>query len=278
MAPVKFDDLAKTANDILNEDYQTSGFQFKAKQKTNWDGAVSTTTIDLWGAKDVKTPAKLSWKFPKPFGILGVCVDKLEMDKSGKFKLEMSADKGLHKVSDLKLETKSDLTDPAKATAGLIYTGIKDTQIKFETAPLNLQVCSFEVTRAIDKATLGIKGSLKNIQSPDLGVRVEYGKVVASLLVKDKFSTGAVNACVTANKDLKVALYANAASNKPPRMGLGLAYSVVKGTSVKAKIEDANQVSASVKHDLAAGFTVSAGGKYNIASGALDYGLSLSIE
>ena len=50
-----------------------------------------TTAIDLFPGKDatVQTPGKLTWRFPKPFGIAGFVIDKLEMDKGGKFKLEV---------------------------------------------------------------------------------------------------------------------------------------------------------------------------------------------
>merc|ERR1712083_661975 len=98
-----------------------------AKQKTNLDGAVVTTAVDLFG-KDCATPAKLTWKFPKPFGLSGICVDKLEMDKGGKFKFEAVVDKDMHSVKDLKLEIKSDLVDLTKATGGFTFTGIADTQ------------------------------------------------------------------------------------------------------------------------------------------------------
>ena len=44
---MKFDDLEKTSKEVLSDDYQTSGFQFKAKQKTSWQGSVVTTAVDL---------------------------------------------------------------------------------------------------------------------------------------------------------------------------------------------------------------------------------------
>merc|ERR1712032_1801951 len=81
----------------------------------------------------VQTPAKLSWKFPKPLGILGFSIDKFEMDKKGAMKLETSASKELHKIADLKVEGKSNITDIGSISAGLAYTGLKDTQIKCET-------------------------------------------------------------------------------------------------------------------------------------------------
>merc|ERR1719469_1854129 len=114
MAPVKFDDLAKATNEVLNDDYQLNGHQFQAKQKTSFEGAVVTTAVDLF-AKDCATPAKLTWKFPKPFGLAGVSIDKLEMDKAGKFKFEAAFDQAAHTVPDLKLEFKSDLVDVSKA-------------------------------------------------------------------------------------------------------------------------------------------------------------------
>jgi len=40
MAPVKFDDISKTAAEVLNDDFKTSGYEFKAKQKNKlgWCG------------------------------------------------------------------------------------------------------------------------------------------------------------------------------------------------------------------------------------------------
>merc|ERR1711972_457235 len=91
MAPVKFDDIPKVANEVLNDDYQVSGYVFKAKQKTSWGGSVLSTQVDLFQEK-CATPAKLAWKLPAPFGRTAFCVDKFEMDKGGKFKLEASSD------------------------------------------------------------------------------------------------------------------------------------------------------------------------------------------
>merc|ERR1712194_853813 len=88
--PVKFDDLSKVASSVLNDDYQTSGHVFKGKHLTSYKGAVLSTQVDFFGDKGVATPAKLAWKLPSPFGLKGVTVDKLEMDKGGKFKLEAS--------------------------------------------------------------------------------------------------------------------------------------------------------------------------------------------
>merc|ERR1712039_571506 len=123
-----------------------SGFQFKAKQKTSLQGALVTSQVDLFPPKDTcMTPAKLTWKLPKPFGLSYFVVDKLEMDKGGKYKLEMSSDKA---YPGLKLECKSDLVDTSKLVACCTYTGLKDTQFKLETKVTNPQDFTFEFTRA----------------------------------------------------------------------------------------------------------------------------------
>lgn len=277
MAPVKFDDISKPTADLFNEDYQTNGFQFKSKQKSSLKGAVATTTVDLWGGKDCQTAAKLSWKFPSICGVAGVSVDKLEMDKAGKFKMEVSGDRSFHKIADVKMETKSDLIDPSKATFGLTYTGIKNCQMKFETKVLNPVDFQVEFTQAVDKFTFGGKCTLDSIQAPDLGVRVAYGPVVASLLAKNKFSNLCVHACVAARSDLKVAGFYQHA--KKVNYGLGLAYSVDACRSlIKAKVDQDGAVSGSIKHDLVKGFTLLGGGTFNACTGNVTYGLQLSIE
>jgi len=278
MAVLKFDDLQKSVADIFDEDYQTSGYQLKAKQKTSWAGAVATTTVDLFGKDSVKTPAKISWKFPNPFGVAGVSVDKLELSKDGKFKFEVSADKALHKVSGLKFEAKSDLERLEKVSAALTYTGLKDTQLKIETKPLNVTDFTLEVTRAFDKITVGLKGGLSNIQAPDLGVRAEYKSAVLAVLLKDKFAKQSAYLSLAANSDLKVAAWGTNVSSKAPQYGFGVAYNVIKGTSIKAKVDQALQVSGSVKRSLAAGVTAVVGGQYNTKTQGLTYGLQLSIE
>lgn len=280
MAPVKFDDLPKAAADVLNEDYQVSGFQFKSKQKASWAGAVSTTTVDLFPAKavgGVVTPAKLSWKLPKAFGRDGIVVDKLEVDSLGRFKFELSADKAAHGVADLKIEAKTDLKAFEKATAAVTFTGVKDTQIKVETKPLDPTDFSLEVTRAIEKITLGVKLGASTLTQPELGLKAEYGPVIASLLAKDSYSNFSANALFKARDDLKIAASIASAKGKQS-WALGAAHVPCKGTLMKGKVNNAGLISVSVKRDVVGGFTVVAGGTYNSAKGDISYGASLSVE
>jgi len=279
MAPVKFDDLNKTANDLLNDDYQTASFQFKAKQKTNFDGAVATTTVDLFPPKDsVQTPAKLSWKFPKPLGILGFSIDKLEMDKKGAMKLETSAGKELHKIADLKVEGKSNITDIGSLSAGLTYTGLKDTQIKCETKIQTPQDFAFEATRAVGPATLGLKFGIKNATRPDLGVRLVQGPFFGSLLAKSQFNEFIAHGRYVATPEVQIAASYTQGGKNSGKYSVGLAYDLSKETKLKAKLENQDSIHLAVKHEITKGFTQVVGMKYNFVDQTHTYGVQLSIE
>jgi len=271
---VKFDDISKTANEVLSDDFQTSGYQFKAKQKTSFDGAVLTSTVDIFPPKDsVATPAKLSWKLPSPLGFGAFSVDKLEMDKSGKFKLEASTDKA---YPGLKLECKSDLVSASKASAGFTYTGMADTLLKCETKVTKPDDFSLEVTRAAGIATFGIKAGMQNIARPDLGVRLLSGPFFCSLYAKEQISAFTAHLFYKATPELKLACSGD--YGKKTGFSVGLAYDVMKGTKLKVKVQQDQSISCSVKHDIAKGFTVLAGGKYDTKKNEYSTGLQLSIE
>eukprot|EP00413_Alexandrium_margalefii_P008296 CAMPEP_0204531928 /NCGR_PEP_ID=MMETSP0661-20131031/11445_1 /ASSEMBLY_ACC=CAM_ASM_000606 /TAXON_ID=109239 /ORGANISM="Alexandrium margalefi, Strain AMGDE01CS-322" /LENGTH=297 /DNA_ID=CAMNT_0051538121 /DNA_START=77 /DNA_END=967 /DNA_ORIENTATION=- len=274
MAPVKFDDLPKVAKEVLGDDFQVDGYQLKAKQKTSLGGAVATTAVDLFGKDAVQTPAKLTWKLPKPFGIVGISVDKLEMDKGGKFKLEASADKSVHQIADLKVEAKSDLVDMKKVTITKTYTGIKDTLMKFEMAPCAPKSFTLEVTRAVRRATLGVRCGMDSMQlkTPDLGLRIQSGPFFCSVLAKEKLGVYTAHACYKVTPDVKVACSYEHGGKKSGSYGVGLAYTVRPGTLVKAKFEQDQSISCGVKHDLAKGFTILSGFKYGLKDGKQSFG------
>jgi len=256
--PLKFDDFQKVANDVLTENYQCSGFQFKNKQKTTFDGAIVTTAVDLWPqGGSVQTPAKLTWKFPKPFGVAGFSVDKLEMDKDGKFKFESSADKTLHQIPDLKVDAKSDLVDPAKATAGFTFTGVADTQVKLETKPLKPEDFTFEVTRSLPQnLQVGVKAGMANLHKPDVAVRFAQGDLFASVVAKGKFTTFTGAAFYKVADNLQVAANYEQGGKNSGNFSAGVAYEVKKGTSVKVKVQQDMSVSKTVKHELSNGLSV----------------------
>mmetsp|Transcript_77438 Transcript_77438/g.215220 ORF Transcript_77438/g.215220 Transcript_77438/m.215220 type:complete len:278 (-) Transcript_77438:75-908(-) len=277
MAPVKFDDIPKGATEVLNDDYQVSGYQFKAKQKTSFNGAIATTAVDMFTGAAVQTPAKITWKFPT-FGVAGLCVDKLELDKAGKMALEVSAGKASHKVDGLTLTAKSDLVAPEKAVAALTYTGVKDMQIKFDTKPLNVTDFSLEVTGAVQQLTFGAKCGMKNLTAPDVGARFSSGPFFMAMMGKEQFGKWGLYGSYKAMDALKFA--GSCELGAQPKYCAGLSYEVVKGTKLRAKVlKDKSQaLCASMKHDLSKGFTVLAGGKFEPATGKSSIGVQLSVE
>jgi len=272
MAPVKFDDIHKVSNEILSDDYQTSGYSLKAKQKTNMDGAVVTTQVDIL-PKPVSTPAKITWKFPKPLSYDHVCIDKLEMDKTGKFKFECSSTK---LRPDLKMEAKSDLVDPTKITAHFTFTGIPDTQVKLDTKPMKPQDATLEATRIVGPATVGCKWTYGGM--PELGARILSGPLFGSLFVKEKFTVFTAHSMYKANDTLKFAASFEYGGKKTGDFSVGCVYDLAKHCKVKAKVQQDQSVSTTVKYDLAKGFSLLGGGKYGIKNGSVSYGLQVSIE
>jgi len=277
MAPVKFDDIHKTANEVISDDFQSSGFQFKAKQKTSWDGAVITTTTDLFGKDDCKTPAKLSWKFPKPLGVSKLSVDKLEMDKGGKFKLEASS---TEVMKDLKVECKSDIVSMSSLVAGCTYTGIADTLIKLETKLAKPEAFSAEVTKAVPGgATVGMsfKDGMAGITAPSVGVRFLSGNYFCSLYAKEKFKTFVAHCYYKATPTFKCAATYTYGGKTDGTFSLACAYEVNKDTSVKAKVSQDKSLACALKYNLCKGFTLLPGCKVDKDMN-YTYGLQVSIE
>lgn len=270
MAPVKFDDLNKVAKSVLNDDYLNMGtpFTFKAKQKADGIGGTVTTTVDL---KD-KTSTSVSWKLPSAFAIKGFNVDKFEYNKSGGMKFEAVIDKSLHKVDALSVDLKTDLTDPmGKLVKGATYTGIKDTQVKFETKVLDPKAFTAEITRTVCPAVVGVKVSGGNV---DVGARASVSGLFASLVVTKGFSTFEAMCQYKVNNNLEVAAQAKKDPKSVSATG-GIKFAVNSDVTVKAKVSDKGDATAALIYKLAKGMTVTGGANYGKA---LSYGVQLSVE
>jgi hypothetical protein len=278
MAPVKFDDISKVSNDVISNDY-VAGFQMKAKQKTSWQGAEITSVVDLFPKAEGKdacmTPAKLTWKFPTPLGVNYVCVDKLEMDKSGKFKLECSSDKV--QVPGLKLSLTSDLVDMGKISTSCTYTGVKDMQIKLDTKATKPQDFTAEVTKAQGLATVGVKCTAATLTAPDLGMRLAQGPFFCSLLVKEKFKVYTAQGSYKATPDIHLAGTYEYGGKKNGNFSFGLLYNVMKGVALRCKVSQDQSVQLGVKSEVTKGFNVLFGCKYEKGK-ELSHGLHVSVE
>jgi len=277
--PAKFDDISKTASSVLGDDFQCKDFQLKAKQKTNFNGVSSELVVDMWKAGDVKTPAKLTFKSPKPFAMLdGLAVDKLDIGPDGKFKLECSLSKALHKVDGLKLEVKTDLK--AAHNFAATYSGIKDAVVKVETKPAAAAPADItaEVLYGIGPAVIGAKLETLSNLVPSVGVNFAQGDMFASVIAKNQFSEFTCHGHYTVSSDIKVAATFQQGGKTSGAWAAGGAYSISKEMSAKAKFDSNNALSVAFKRDLAQGTTLFGGVSYNVNSGAMGYGAKLNIE
>lgn len=303
MAPVKFGDIAKGATEVLNDDYQVEGYQFKSKLNTTLSGANATTAIDLWPAvkgdsnsgggfgfsggakkedKPVQTPAKITWKFPKPFGLAGVSVDKLEMTKSGDFAAEFAFNEPSHKVKGLSLTAKTDLVSVDKVAVTATFSGIADTRLQLDTKPTNPADFTFEVTKAIQQLTLGAKISKKDMM-PHVGLRFTSDPVFAALVASEKFKKYQAYATYKINKKAKVAgsyEYAMPVGGKsaPAKFSAGLVYDACCWGKMKAKVSQDGTLSCSHKYQVSKGFSCLVGAKYNHTKQDMSWGCQVSVE
>jgi len=274
--PGKFDDISKTASGVLGDDFQCDSFQVKAKQTTNFDGVTYDITVDHAPKGDVKTPAKLSFKFPKPLAMLkGLAVDKLDLDKNGGIKMESSLSKALHGVDGLKLEVK---TDFGKAlTYSSTFTGQKDLSLKFETSHFTPTDFTLEILHGIGPCVLGAQ--LKGMASlfPSVGVNYQEGDFFASIIAKEQFAEITAHGLYTASKDIKLAATYQYGGKKSGAYCVGGSLALGKDLAAKAKF-DGDKVSLALKKDLAKGSKLFCGVAYDMAKGDFNYGAKLSIE
>lgn len=269
--PAKFDDISKAANEVLNDDYKVSGYQFKAKQKTSFNDAVLSTDVELFGKDTVVTPAKLTWKLPKPLGSTFIAIDKLEMDKTGGMKLEAVSDKV---YPGLKLKVTSDLKNTSKITAGATYTGLKDTQIIADLKVASPEDVICEVTRTQGMMTLGLK-ACKN--GADVAANFTHGPLFGAIVAKESFANFTFAAHYKASPDLRCAANYCHGGKSNGNWSLGATYSGLKDMVAKAKVQQDTSLSCSLKYTALKGFTPLFGLKYDQNKG-VSCGLQLSIE
>jgi hypothetical protein len=288
--PGKFDDIVKTAKSVLDDDYQVEGKKIEFKTKTNFDGAVATTTIDFPDKLIPGTLAKLSWKFPKVFGpvlfdVPGISVDKLEFDKKGVCAFESSIKKDLHKVDGLALSVKSDLADIKKINTGATYTGMKDAMFKFEAKPLagKDMLTDFSVECLYGHKTAVFGAKFKGANIPDLGVNINHGDIFASILAKKGATllspTLTGHLCYKVSDTMKVA---GTCDSKKGSWQVGGQAKVAAEITAKAKLEstmaNVEAVSFGIKKDIVKGLVLTAGGKYTLSDGKTTYGAKLVAE
>jgi len=282
--PEKFGDVAKTASSVLGDDFQCNGYQFKTKNKTKVAGGSAEVAVDLLDKGDVKTPAKLTFKFPNNY-LEGLSINKLEMDSKGAGKLEFGLDRKLHQVDGLKLEVKSDFpcSDPAKQSVAFAatYSGVADSVVKVETKASNMADISAELMHAHDfgscAAVLGARLENTSNLCPSAGVNITCGDLFASVVAKNQFSEFTLHKHYKVSSDMQAAATYQHGGKNNGNWAVAAQAKVLDGTA-KAKFESSNNLSLSFKRDLAKGTTFVGGMKFNVSNSNMTFGAKVSVE
>jgi len=266
---IKFDDISKVATSVHKDDFHTAGLQLKTKLKTSYQNSVLSTQVDLFDEK-AATPAKLTFVWPKPLGFKKAFIDKLEVDKAGKFKLEASS---ADVYPGLMLEAKSDLTSVNKV--GFTYTDYQETRVQFECEATDPKDFTCETTYKKDKATFGLKlnSSILKGGLPDAGVRFQSGPFFCALLATGSFKAYNASLFYKQSDAVKGAVTYQHGGKANGSFTVGVAYK----DFAKVKVDQSQTVACSYKHTLSKGFTVLGGLSYNLPKADAKWGVQLSI-
>lgn len=272
-----FDDISGKASSVLDDDFQSEGFQLNTKQASNFGGASSEVSVDLFDKGAIKTPANVAFCFPRPFSFLeGFTVDKLEFKNDGEASAECAVGKALHGVDGLEIGVSSefpcnDLTAHA-LTCSATYTGIADTTIKLETA-LKDKDLNVECVRGFGGATIGLKLNGMSSLCPSFAASYQYEQLFASILAENQFSQYTAHGHYKVTDDIEVAA---SYSTEKGAWAVGGAFPLgFQDITAKAKLEPNNILTIALKKDLCKGTTLFAGASYG---GRLSYGAKVCIE
>lgn len=266
--------------DVINDGYHCSGFQLKLKQKTNWAGAVLTTSVDVFPAKGhCKTPARLSFKLPAPLGFSAISVDKIELDRSGLGKIAATCDKA---IPGLKIECGADLTSAwlPSAAFGLGYTVLTDTVVKF-SSKLNCKDSALGLSTRIGPATFGAKLKLVPVTLPELWAKLSHGAFFVAISAKDRLAVYQASCAYKVSSNLKCAAIYTHGGKTSGNFSLGVAYTARLGkndTALKAKVQQDTSICVALKHQLAKGITVTAGARFNFLKSDSSFGFHICVD
>lgn len=272
--PGKVDDISKTAGDVLKNDFQVKGYQLNAKQKTSFDDAVVTNTVDLFG----KTPTagKINFKFPKPFGIAGCAIDKVELAADGKFGMDFSMKKDLHGVKDLTLETKASGTSPDDVKIGFNYSGIPNAVVKFETKATAPDKFTFDGLYGVGPSVIG--AAFAGPTFPTIGANFAKGDIFGSVIAKNSCSEFTLHGSYTIKPGFTVAKTYQHGGKNSGTWAIGASYKVDDTLTVRKKLESTMKASFAFKKEVVKGFSVNGGACYDINSKETSFGCKVSIE
>jgi len=280
--PTKFKDVAKSASDLLNNDFQLASQKVKIKSV-----AANGTVITSEGT--LKNKGGTSGKVGVAFDVMGINIKKLEVNTDGRFTAEASlkATPALNttvKVSeggdaapaaDVSLEYANeqlaaslvcDVTDPAGPTLhGQASVGVA---VPNSTARL--------VIGAETKYATGLdSSSTPSVADYNVGAALEHGDLVASFHTKKKLSQPTFSVHHRRSTTMSLAAqYAHASK----LVTVGSTFQVDPLVKVQGKIDSNAIVSANVHHTVSSNLKVIASASVdakNFAGDSHKFGLQL---
>lgn len=279
MAPVKFDDLPKIAEEVLGDEGQVNSHSLKAKQKTHWKTSVGrvelvTQQLDFFGKERGTMPAKFVWKPLAPAGFGHYGVSKLEIDRGGKLKVEASS--GSHSTG-LKVDCKSTWSKACKLSVDHTFTGFKDTFLKLDLKLAKSPNLTGEATYSAGIATFGMKFNsavLLGSAPPDLGARLFLGPFCCSLLAKERLGAFSAHGFYAATPDIRCAATYQHGGKAAGSFALAVSYQGL----YKVRVAQDRSIYFSAKHSLAKGCTVLGGLRFDCCKRECFYGVQVFIE
>jgi len=277
MAPVRFDDIPRIAREVLSDEGMVHAHFLRAKQKTNWRTSLGrlelVSQLDFFGKGKGAAPAKLVWRFPAPFGLEHFKMEKLEVDRGGKFKLDASSG---NLSTSFKLDCKNHFTEVSKVAVDHTYTGFEDAQMKLELKLAKSPDFMGELTYNAGMATLGMKFTSAALfgSTPDLGMRLFSGPFFCSLLAREHLREFTMHGFCRVTSDIRCAAMYQYGGKANGNFALAVSYQGL----YKVKVAQDKSIYCSVRHSPAKGFMVLSGLKYDCHNGDCFWGVQLCME
>lgn len=276
---LKFSQIEKPVSDILEKNYCTAGCQFKVKASLK-DCCSSSDEATIKAVVDAGTTGCVRLRLPKPFGTNAVSINSLEVARNGHIKINSSFNLARKHVPGLALKIKKeidpshdfkkfDLTEVAnlfnRATAGLVYTGIANTQVEVKTDLMDVQQFKAEAVSVLNDSTIGVK--FNALGCPDFNVSHARGSAFVALKAS-KLAEFCLFGAYTLNKDTKLGAEYHVQEHS---LKMGVHHQIDEGWALKAKVDSENAVTALLKHS-AGGVSFLTGARFSQAEGKEGWG------
>lgn len=261
----KFSDIAKGANDLLNDDF-TSKVTLKCKK----NAGPAAVTIETDRGNDGQLTSKIGMKF----NAYGLSIDKLQMKADGGYVLETS----MSRPNGLKLAFKgnkgADVCVDYKS-GNLFATGVFDVK---DMSKLSTSGCIVLANgmKLGGNMTYGLSGKATGVTGFNIGGSYSNGQVSSSLTSSSKFSQ--VNAAVLykVNNDISFASSTTHSKDKAfDLLAVGGAYKIPSVGTFKAKVGSNGILSASLVGEVALKVTLTGSAAISTSGENFKYGIGI---